>query len=243
LSFLQKSITRIRVVVADASPITCQLLAEGLSRTGQFEAVSANNLEHAEQLLNGNGCDMLLVSPGFLNHHADGLSFLKQLVHPKEAAIVVLLDSADKAAVVEAFRSGARGIFNRSDSFAALCKCIACVHEGQVWADSKTLNHLLQALAEPMQILNDTPLSRPLSRREEEIARLVAQGFSNRQISERLKLSEHTVKNYLFRAFEKLGVSTRVELTLHALKGNHSAPLSSSKSAARSRNREALARS
>jgi two-component system nitrate/nitrite response regulator NarL len=47
---------------------------------------------------------------------------------------------------------------------------------------------------------------------------MVAEGFSNRQISERLVLSEHTIKNYLFRVFEKLGVSTRVELTLYALK-------------------------
>jgi DNA-binding NarL/FixJ family response regulator len=62
------------------------------------------------------------------------------------------------------------------------------------------------------------PTPRTLSPREEEIARLAAHGLSNRQISEQLDLSEHTVKNYLFRIFEKLGVSTRVELTLHALK-------------------------
>jgi DNA-binding NarL/FixJ family response regulator len=241
LSFLQKNANRIRVVVADASPITCQLLAEGLSRTGQFEAVPAENLDHAQQLLDDDGCDMLLVGHGFLSNHGPGLSGLK-LVRAKNAAIVVLLDAADKAAVIEAFRAGARGIFNRSDSFAALCKCIVCVHQGQVWADSKTLNHLLQALAEPIHIVTDEPLARPLSRREEEIARLVAQGFSNRQISERLKLSEHTVKNYLFRAFEKLGVSTRVELTLHALKGNHSALPPPSKSTVRSRNREVAAR-
>jgi DNA-binding NarL/FixJ family response regulator len=59
--------------------------------------------------------------------------------------------------------------------------------------------------------------SRPLSKREEEIALLVAEGLSNRQISQRLTLSEHTVKNYLFRVFEKIGVSTRVELALYAL--------------------------
>ncbi|HEX8817764.1 MAG TPA: response regulator transcription factor [Terriglobales bacterium] len=233
-----QSSTTIRVVVADASPITCQLLAEGLSRTGQFEALPAQNLEHAQQLLEGEGSDILLISPGFLNNHANGLSFFKQFVRPNETAIVVLLDAADKTAVIEAFRAGARGIFNRTDSFAALCKCIACVHQGQVWADSETVNHLLTALVEPIHILNDAPLSRPLSHREEEIARLVAQGFSNREISERLKLSEHTVKNYLFRAFEKLGVSSRVELTLHAIKGNHSDRPAPSPKARRAHNRE-----
>jgi DNA-binding NarL/FixJ family response regulator len=65
----------------------------------------------------------------------------------------------------------------------------------------------------------EQPLSngRGLSKREEEIARLVAEGMSNRQISQQLTLSEHTIKNYLFRIFEKLGVSTRVELALYAL--------------------------
>jgi DNA-binding NarL/FixJ family response regulator len=79
---------------------------------------------------------------------------------------------------------------------------------------------VLEALVDPAPIeTRGLPSSRPLSKREEEIARMVAEGFSNRQISERLDLSEHTIKNYLFRVFEKIGVSTRVELTLYALKG------------------------
>jgi DNA-binding NarL/FixJ family response regulator len=214
------------VVVVDESPISCQLLAEELLRTGQFSAVAANSLEDAEQLLGGAATDVLLISPGFPDHYISGLSFLQRVhkQHPR-IGVIVLIDEADKGAVVEAFRAGARGVFNRADSFAALCKCIACVHQGQVWASSESLVHLLHALAEPLTIAGDAPLARPLSRREEEIARLVAQGFSNRQISERLKLSEHTVKNYLFRAFEKLGVSTRVELTLFALKGSKPASL------------------
>jgi DNA-binding NarL/FixJ family response regulator len=78
---------------------------------------------------------------------------------------------------------------------------------------------VLEALVDPVPIeTRGSPNSRPLSKREEEIAHMVAEGFSNRQISERLVLSEHTIKNYLFRVFEKLGVSTRVELTLYALK-------------------------
>src|SRR5256712_9312817 len=60
-----------------------------------------------------------------------------------------------------------------------------------------------------------------LSKREEEVVALVADGLTNRQISEQLKLSEHTVKNYLFKVFEKLGISTRVELVLYALSQNH----------------------
>jgi len=200
--------------------MSCELLAEGLLHTGQFDAAAATSPEQAQQFLGATGTDVLLISAGFAGNHAYGMSFLQRVREQYPAlGVIVLIDAGDKAAVVEAFRSGARGIFTRSDSLAALCKCIGCVHQGQVWASAGNLEYLLEALAEPMAIAKDEPLAHPLSPREEEIARLVAQGCSNRRISERLKLSEHTVKNYLFHVFEKLGVSTRVELTLYALKG------------------------
>jgi len=210
----------IRVVVADAAPMSCQLLAEELLRTGQFDAVAATSPEQAQQFLAAARTDVLLIRAGLEGTQTPDLSFLQRVIAQYPGlGVIVLLDADDKATVVEAFRSGARGIFTVSDSLAALSKCIACVHQGQVWASSEKVHYLLEALAQPLAIASDTPLAHPLSQREEEIARLVAQGCSNRQISERLKLSEHTVKNYLFRVFEKLGVSSRVELTLYALKG------------------------
>ena len=162
----------------------------------------------------------MLISPGFAPDPLEGLRFVSEIrnLH-REVSIVVLLDTLERNLVVEAFRCGAQGVFCRSDSFQALCKCILCVHDGQIWASSAELEFVLDALTDPMPIeVRGSPSSRPLSKREEEIAHMVAEGFSNRQISERLELSEHTIKNYLFRVFEKLGVSTRVELTLYALK-------------------------
>jgi DNA-binding NarL/FixJ family response regulator len=164
--------------------------------------------------------DVVLISTNFSQDALEGLLFVREIrTLDPEVNIVVLLDAMERSLVVEAFRCGARGVFCRSDSFQTLCKCILCVHEGQVWASSTELQFVLEALVEPLPIeTRGLPNSRPLSKREEEIAHMVAEGFSNRQISERLVLSEHTIKNYLFRVFEKLGVSTRVELTLYALK-------------------------
>lgn len=56
-----------------------------------------------------------------------------------------------------------------------------------------------------------------LSKREEEIALLVATGLSNREVAERLSLNQRTAENHLFRVYEKLGISTRIELVLHIL--------------------------
>jgi DNA-binding CsgD family transcriptional regulator len=85
---------------------------------------------------------------------------------------------------------------------------------------------LLEALGEalPLRVI-DARGTELLSRREQEVVRCVAEGLSNREIAQRLGLTEHTVKNYLFRIFDKLGVSKRVEVVLYAYSlGNAPAP-------------------
>jgi two-component system nitrate/nitrite response regulator NarL len=200
--------------------MSCQLLVDALLRTKRFDAAAAATPEDIVLAMDRSRFDVLLISTSFSEEPLKGLRFVSEIrdLH-REVNIVVLLDSLERNLVVESFRCGAHGVFARSDSFQTLCKCISCVHEGQVWASSVELQFVLEALVDPLPIeTRNLPSSRPLSKREEEIAHMVAEGFSNRQISERLDLSEHTIKNYLFRVFEKLGVSTRVELTLYALK-------------------------
>ncbi len=134
-----------------------------------------------------------------------------------EIRVVLLLDFSDREAVVKAFRAGARGVFSRTGSFEALAKCIRSVHQGQVWANSHELTFLLEALSESATFsFPQTIAMNSLSRRERDVVRCVIEGLTNREIAQRLKLTEHTVKNYLFRIFDKLGVSSRVELVLQA---------------------------
>jgi DNA-binding NarL/FixJ family response regulator len=61
-----------------------------------------------------------------------------------------------------------------------------------------------------------------LTGREEQVVALVSDGLSNREVARELSLSEHTVKKYLFRIFDKLGISTRVELVLYAMSHGNS---------------------
>ena len=211
------------MLVADKVAMRCHLLADALQRSGRYLAAAIHPRTILPMLekspLDAGRYDAVLVSLGFSEEPLDSAQFVRQIheLHPR-LSIIVLLDASDRAIVVEAFRAGARGVFSRSDSFEALCKCIRCVHEGQVWASSEELQFILDAIVEHGPAVTLLPGSRPLSKREEEITYLVAEGCSNRQISERLGLSEHTIKNYLFRVFEKLGVSTRVGLALYALK-------------------------
>jgi DNA-binding NarL/FixJ family response regulator len=130
----------------------------------------------------------------------------------------MLLDDDRQELVVEAFRNGARGVFCRTGVTTELRKCIQCVYEGQIWANNVHLEHIVEALVQaPVPGLAKTAVIRALSKREEEIARLVASGLSNCDVAQKLSISPHTVKNYLFRVFEKLEISTRIELVLYML--------------------------
>lgn len=121
--------------------------------------------------------------------------------------------------VVAYFRARARGVLSTTDTdFTMLCKCVECVHCGQVWANSEQLVSLIESLSRPqsLSILNASgePI---LSAREQQVLHLLAEGHSNRELAGSLGLSEHTIKNHLFRIFDKLGVSSRMEAVLYAM--------------------------
>jgi DNA-binding NarL/FixJ family response regulator len=145
------------------------------------------------------------------------------LLYP-EAGKILLSESYDRELVVAAFRSGARGIFCVANThLRMLCRCIQRVAEGQIWANSEQLHFLLELVSEvPSLHVTDSKGWPLLTPREEQVVGLVAEGLSNRDIAHELKLSVHTVKKYLFRIFDKVGVSSRVELAIHAV--NHSDP-------------------
>jgi DNA-binding NarL/FixJ family response regulator len=97
-----------------------------------------------------------------------------------------------------------------------LGKCICCVHKGEIWATSEQLRHVLESLTRSsLPRLVNTTATNSLTPREQEVLRCLAEGLSNREIAERLGISQHTVKNYLFHIFDKLGVSSRLEALLH----------------------------
>jgi DNA-binding CsgD family transcriptional regulator len=131
---------------------------------------------------------------------------------------IVLLDCSKLESVVEAFRAGARGIFCRSQAIKMLCKCILAVYQGQIWANSSELSFLLEALSATRSLCSTNVEGfSVLSDRERDVVRCVAEGLTNREIAVRLNISQHTVKNYMFRIFEKVGVSSRLELLFFVL--------------------------
>jgi DNA-binding NarL/FixJ family response regulator len=171
--------------------------------------------------------DVALISAALNDGPQSGIQLVSELRCRYPATrCIVLVDQSDREQVVDAFRGGAAGIYSRAESMNRLAKSIRSVHQGQVWASSQELQYLLEELVRAMPINASKLLhsSDPLTDREEQIAFHVAQGYTNREIAERLGISEHTVKNYVFKIFDKLGVSTRVELTRYALSHPDSSP-------------------
>ncbi len=211
----------IGVLIADSNRMQAQLLTTALRRHPEFSISTCPMDERSiEQVVRADLPRIALLS---LSAHAkkpQTFTILRQLqlAHPGIAKIL-LVDSYDRELVVSAFRGGVRGIFSVEHSdLRLLCKCILRVSEGQIWANTEQLDFLLDQISEvpSLRVLNANG-NRLLTPREEQVVALVAEGLSNRQIAIELNLSEHTIKKYLFRIFEKLGVSTRVELVLYAM--------------------------
>jgi DNA-binding NarL/FixJ family response regulator len=211
----------IGVLVADSNQMRCQLLVSALRRRPELEVTSCvldpDVILHATSSLPVQVAVLNADSP---REGWPDMTVVRRLhlAHPEVAKIVVL-DAYDREIVVNAFRSGARGLFCFSQyPFRLLCKCIQSVHQGQVWANSEQMQYLIEALSQvpSLHMVNSRGM-RLLTPREEQVVALVADGLSNREVARELCLSEHTIKKYLFRIFDKLGISSRVELVLYAL--------------------------
>jgi len=211
------------VLVADSNRMQAQLLTRALRRHPELR-IATCPMETASILhaVSSYPAQVGLFSFSPAGGLAVNLATLRRfhVSHP-EVVKVLLVESCDRKLVVSAFRSGARGIFCITDaSLRLLCKCIQCVASGQIWADAGQLGYLLDSIVEvpSLRVLNSKGDSL-LTPREEQVVALVVEGLANRPIASELNLSEHTIKKYLFRIFEKLGVSSRVELVLYAV--NH----------------------
>ena len=211
----------VKVFIADGSQMSCQLIAAALRR-GRYRTKVvgyATGPAGIREGLNKNEADVAVIGARLEEDTLAGFMVTRDILaaHSKLSAIMIL-DSSKPTMVVEAFRAGATGIFSRDQSSELLCKCIHAVHQGQVWASSKELLFMIEALG---TTLAPKPIglrgSGVLTKREEGVVHLVAEGLTNRDISHQLNLSEHTVRNYLFRIFNKVGTSSRLELALYAI--------------------------
>jgi DNA-binding NarL/FixJ family response regulator len=220
----------LKVLVADSNAMTARLLAADLRRENQFDALECALIpgdilgcierENPAVLLLALSYESTVAEPAARTVMQESLDLIRTIrTSHTSTQMVALVDRVDRQVVCEVFRAGARGVFERASyDLPHISRCVECVAQGQVWARSQLLGFVLEAFEATTPIrLTDVFGRKLLTPRETDVTRLVADGFSNRDVAQRLGLSAHTVRNYLFNIFEKLGVSSRAELILYVL--------------------------
>ncbi len=222
-----KATVPVTVLVSESTEIGCELLCSGLTSNLQELVIAAAGTSSKSILQAVAECcpAVLLVSLVLQDGPTAGLTVLKEVrkIDPKTAC-VLMIDHPSSDIAMEAFRRGARGVFLRTSRLPMLWRCIDVVRSGQIWISSADLCSVLASFSTtPPLSFNNAKGEELLTNREREMVALVMQGLSNREIAQQARISGHTVKNYLLRIFDKLGVSSRAELivqTIGRLNGN-----------------------
>jgi DNA-binding NarL/FixJ family response regulator len=217
----------IRILIADDHPIVRDGIKKLLALEDDIKVVGeASDGRQVLELMQELEPDILLLDLRMPN--LDGLSVLQSLQQSgRRTRVIVLTASEDKNEFVQAMKLGCSGIVLKQTATELIVKSIRKVHSGEIWLDSHTTAAVMRQFAAPGDALGGAINGKgrersPLSAREREIVALVAQGYKNKEMAEKMFISEQTVKNHLHNIFDKLGVSDRLELALYAIhKGLH----------------------
>jgi two-component system, NarL family, nitrate/nitrite response regulator NarL len=206
----------IKVLIADDHAVFRDGLRKLLEGADEISVVGeASNGNECIKMLDKFKPDILLLD--LRMPEKDGLAVLTEVnFESLPTRVIVLTAAEDDRDVVRAMRLGARGVVLKQSASDLLLKSIRQVHDGEIWLDNRMTAEVIDAFKKSAESgqRREKPL---LSDREKEVVQLVVQGFRNREIGEKLFISEQTVKNHLHNIFDKLGVSDRLELALYAI--------------------------
>jgi DNA-binding NarL/FixJ family response regulator len=152
----------------------------------------------------------------------NGLDCLTGLFAAAESARAIILTGSDNPAEHHrAVALGAMGVVYKEQASQVLLKAIECVHAGEVWMERSMIARVLNELAPPGGEKKSSPEMRKISlltEAERKIVALLCEGLTNKQLAERLFLSESTIQNHLTSIFSKLDVSNRLSLVIYAFR-------------------------
>jgi DNA-binding NarL/FixJ family response regulator len=224
----KRSTLDIRLFIANIPIMLSDLLQNAFESVSDIKIVKpCNDLQYLLDISKTDSADVILLGSSRVENICSAVTILDSLpTRYKDAKVIVLTQKPDYAEVISLFRAGVKGILCSTNlRFELLCKSIRSVQQGQIWASNEQLAYLVSSVSRPKSTDVTDAKGRPLlTAREQQVLHLLADGLSNYELATVLRLSEHTVKNHLFRIYDKLGVSNRMEAVLYALTPRTSPP-------------------
>jgi len=211
-----------RVTIADRDSMTGDLLATVLHQDDKYEATAVRPSDLMRSLTSKRA-DLVVIASDFNQRSQNGfeLAYAIGRTYP-ETLLVILLNRVTREDIVRAFRSGARGVFCRDRPMKEFLECVESIRKGFIWVKGQEVRYLLDAFRSiPAPSVATANEDCALTARELQTVQFAAKGMTNKLIACELGLSEHTIKNYMSRAFEKLGVSSRIELLFYLTQRQH----------------------
>jgi len=213
---------KIRILIGDQRPVFRAGLRKLLS--GQRGFTIVGEAEDKGQLLKGVRNlkpEVLLLEAVMSGGVETEFEVLREVLRKQKNLQIIALTSSERE--VEAMRSVRRSlaaILSRHTPFSVLAECVRRVAAGEAWPDAPLTATPGSSAAGLFSSGGQSLDASPLSEREKQVVELISQGFKNKEIAERMFISEQTVKNHLHNIFDKLGVSDRLELALYAIHKN-----------------------
>jgi two-component system nitrate/nitrite response regulator NarL len=208
----------VRVIIADDHPVVRIGVRNVLAAHGHFVVIAEaeTGTQAVAQSLELHP-DVLLLDVQM--PHTAGFDPVRQVTAGvPDTRIILLTGSIGAEQLAEAFNAGARGIVLKSALTEQIAVALLSVMDGYYWAQGRRIDHLAGVLAElRAQVRTESNDKYNLTRRELEVVGLIVKGYSNRDIAKKFSLSEETVKRHLSNTFEKLNISTRLELAIFAI--------------------------
>jgi len=222
----------IRLLMANLPTILSDLLNDAFEQVPDIQIVQPiNDVQQLLDVSKSGTADVILLGSSRVENVCSAVAILDALPDRyKDAKVIAITQKPGYGEVISLFRAGVKGILCSSNlRFELLCTSIRHVHQGQIWANNEQLAYLVSSVSRPKSTDVTDSHGRPLlTAREQQVLHLLADGLSNFELATVLRLSEHTVKNHLFRIYDKLGVSNRMEAVLYALTPRNTLPMPAS---------------
>lgn len=206
----------IKVQIIDRQQIALWGIDQLIKQDGRFQvcAKASDSEDALKQAINSKP-DVIVLDPELGDEN--GIDLISTLIDKTKAKVIVYTSTQNPAVLDQSVVKGARGVINKTEPVDILLKAIEKIHIGELWLNRNATSRILLQIAQansPKELSVEQKKLKTLTSKEEKVTRAIQlhSGKTLKQISESLKISEHTLRNHLASIYDKLGVRNRMEL-------------------------------